>query len=200
MEARRFLLEDGADRPKPGVAAGEEVLHGEAVEPGERSLELGPDDRGGRRQVRVRALAGFVEDAVDDSELVLVGGGHPHRGGGQRGREGLLRAIEQLTGAVVPASSLETLVLPARVADYRPALLDEVMSPSAPSLDAGNERTDGIPTCANSSLDRGYESSNVNAADAMVNMIELARQFELQVKAIRSAEENGAASAQLLRV
>lgn len=49
-------------------------------------------------------------------------------GSGQRGREGLLRAVEQLTGAVVPASALETLVLPARVADYRPALLDEVMS------------------------------------------------------------------------
>ena len=49
-------------------------------------------------------------------------------GGGQRGREGLLRAVEQLTGALVPASALETLVLPARVADYRPALLDEVMS------------------------------------------------------------------------
>jgi flagellar basal-body rod protein FlgF len=43
------------------------------------------------------------------------------------------------------------------------------------------------------------ESSNVNAADALVNMIELARQFELQVKAIRSAEENGQASTQLLR-
>ena len=44
------------------------------------------------------------------------------------------------------------------------------------------------------------ESSNVNAADAMVTMIELARHFELQVKAIRAAEENGAASAQLLRM
>ena len=43
-------------------------------------------------------------------------------------REGLLRAVEQLAGAVVPASALETLVLPARVADYRPALLDELMS------------------------------------------------------------------------
>ncbi|MGN6754650.1 MAG: Lhr family ATP-dependent helicase [Intrasporangium sp.] len=49
-------------------------------------------------------------------------------GGGLRGREGLLRAVEQLTGAVLPASALETLVLPARVASYRPALLDEVMS------------------------------------------------------------------------
>jgi flagellar basal-body rod protein FlgF len=44
------------------------------------------------------------------------------------------------------------------------------------------------------------ESSNVNTAAAMVNMIELARQFEMQVKAIRTAEENGAASAQLLRL
>jgi flagellar basal-body rod protein FlgF len=44
------------------------------------------------------------------------------------------------------------------------------------------------------------ESSNVNTAEAMVNMIELARQFEMQVKAIRAAEENGAASSQLLRM
>jgi len=43
------------------------------------------------------------------------------------------------------------------------------------------------------------EASNVNIADAMVNMIELARHFDLQVKAMRTAEENGAAAAQLLR-
>jgi flagellar basal-body rod protein FlgF len=44
------------------------------------------------------------------------------------------------------------------------------------------------------------ESSNVNTAAAMVNMIELARQFEMQVKAIRTAEENGQAAAQLMRI
>lgn len=43
------------------------------------------------------------------------------------------------------------------------------------------------------------ESSNVNMADAMVNMIELARHFDLQVKAMRTAEENAAVSAQLLK-
>jgi flagellar basal-body rod protein FlgF len=43
------------------------------------------------------------------------------------------------------------------------------------------------------------ETSNVNIADAMVNMIELARHFDLQVKAMRTAEENAAAAAQLLR-
>lgn len=43
------------------------------------------------------------------------------------------------------------------------------------------------------------EGSNVNIADAMVNMIELARHFDLQVKAMRTAEENAATAAQLLR-
>src|SRR5439155_14365216 len=43
-----------------------------------------------------------------------------------RGTEGLLRVVEQLAGAAVPASALETLVLPSRVADYRPAMLDEL--------------------------------------------------------------------------
>ena len=43
------------------------------------------------------------------------------------------------------------------------------------------------------------EASNVNIADAMVNMIELSRHFDLQVKAMRTAEENAAASAQLLK-
>jgi len=44
------------------------------------------------------------------------------------------------------------------------------------------------------------ESSNVNTADAMVTMIELARHFEMQVKAIRTAEENGAAAARIMRL
>src|SRR5690606_25841730 len=35
-------------------------------------------------------------------------------------------AVEQLQGAPVPASALERLVLPARVADYSPAYLDEL--------------------------------------------------------------------------
>jgi ATP-dependent Lhr-like helicase len=43
-----------------------------------------------------------------------------------RGAEGLLRVVEQLAGAVLPASALETLVLPSRVAGYLPAMLDEL--------------------------------------------------------------------------
>lgn len=44
------------------------------------------------------------------------------------------------------------------------------------------------------------ETSNVSSADAMVKMIELARQFELQVKAIKTAEENARSSSSLLRI
>ncbi|MGL5911952.1 MAG: DNA glycosylase AlkZ-like family protein, partial [Phycicoccus sp.] len=49
-------------------------------------------------------------------------------GGRVRGRDGLLRVVEQLSGAVLPASALESLVLPVRVGDYSPALLDEVLA------------------------------------------------------------------------
>ncbi len=43
-----------------------------------------------------------------------------------RGPDGLVRAIEQLQGAPVPASALEKLVLPSRVGDYTPTMLDEL--------------------------------------------------------------------------
>jgi ATP-dependent Lhr-like helicase len=45
-----------------------------------------------------------------------------------RGPDGLVRAVEQLQGTAVPASMLETVVLPSRVVDYSPALLDELTS------------------------------------------------------------------------
>ena len=44
------------------------------------------------------------------------------------------------------------------------------------------------------------EGSNVNLAEAMVNMIQLARNFEMQVKLMRTAEENAQASASMMRL
>ncbi|RIJ78693.1 ATP-dependent helicase [Nakamurella silvestris] len=43
-----------------------------------------------------------------------------------RGIDGVYRAVEQLAGAIVPASALETLILPARVDGYLPSMLDEL--------------------------------------------------------------------------
>ncbi|MFN2348524.1 MAG: flagellar basal-body rod protein FlgF [Thioalkalivibrio sp.] len=54
---------------------------------------------------------------------------------------------------------------------------------------------------ANVTLVRGtLEASNVNAVEAMVRMIDLSRHFEMQVKMMKTAEDNDAASASLLRM
>ena len=44
------------------------------------------------------------------------------------------------------------------------------------------------------------ESSNVNPSQTLVQMIQLSRQYELQVKAIKSADENAQSASRLLQV
>lgn len=43
-----------------------------------------------------------------------------------RGADGVYAALEQLAGVALPASAWETLILPSRVKDYEPRLLDEL--------------------------------------------------------------------------
>lgn len=58
-----------------------------------------------------------------------------------------------------------------------------------------------LPPDAGVGLSSGtLEASNVNPVDAMVNMISLARQFEMQVKMMRTSQENDASAAQILRM
>ncbi|MFE7837551.1 ATP-dependent helicase [Streptomyces sp. NPDC057474] len=82
------------------------------------------------RRLRRRSLAALRHELEPVPPAALaqflpqwqhVGGGH-----GLRGIDGLVRAIEQVQGASVPASALEKLVLPSRVANYTPAMLDEL--------------------------------------------------------------------------
>jgi flagellar basal-body rod protein FlgF len=57
------------------------------------------------------------------------------------------------------------------------------------------------PADANVRLASGaLETSNVNAVDAMVNMIALARGFDMQMKMLQNAETNARQAAQLLTV
>ncbi len=44
------------------------------------------------------------------------------------------------------------------------------------------------------------EQSNVNVAKTLVNMIELARQYEMQVNVIKASEENADSAAQMMRL
>lgn len=60
---------------------------------------------------------------------------------------------------------------------------------------------DDLPADANVKVVSGMlESSNVNMAEALVNMIDLSRQFEMQVKVMRDAEKNADAARELLRM
>ncbi|MEN1681800.1 MAG: helicase-related protein [Planctomycetota bacterium] len=90
-------------------------------------------DAGVLRQIKRRSLAKLrqqVEAAPPESLARLLpnwqgvafpGGGRP-----RRGLDGLLDTIEQLQGAPLPASVLETEIPPARVEEYTPADLDEL--------------------------------------------------------------------------
>ncbi|HWJ82781.1 MAG TPA: ATP-dependent helicase [Nocardioides sp.] len=63
---------------------------------------------------------------LDQSGGRVAGARNERRRIETRGVDGVVRAVEQLAGAPVPASALESLVLPARVRDYEPAYLDEL--------------------------------------------------------------------------
>ncbi|WP_368886202.1 DEAD/DEAH box helicase [Rothia mucilaginosa] len=62
---------------------------------------------------RVVPLSPAAENATENSATAI---------------EDLLTAIDQLAGVRVPASALETLILPARVPGYQPHMLDELMA------------------------------------------------------------------------
>jgi ATP-dependent Lhr-like helicase len=80
------------------------------------------------RTLRRRSLAALRAEVepVEATDLARFLPEWQGVGAAVRGAEGVLRAIEQLAGAVVPASALETLVLPSRVPGYSAAMLDEL--------------------------------------------------------------------------
>jgi len=82
----------------------------------------------------------------------------------------------------------------------------KLVNPALDSIQRGNDglfrANSGQPLEADASVkvDSGsLESSNVNLASCMVNMIELARHYDMQVKALHTAEEDAQASSKLLQ-
>jgi ATP-dependent Lhr-like helicase len=102
------------------------LVHGE-FRPGGAGLEW--CDAEVLRAVRRRSLAKLrkeVEPVPPEALARFLPSWQGMGTSGGRGLDGLVRAVEQLQGAVVPASALETLVLPSRVAGYTPSMLDEL--------------------------------------------------------------------------
>ena len=133
-----FHAADVAVRFGVGIAVATETLRrlsssGRVVEGEFRPGGLGTEwcDAEVLRRLRRMSLAALRRE-VEPVEPVALARFLPawqHVGvGGLRGPDGVLRVVEQLQGAAVPASALEQLVLPTRVAGYSPAMLDELCS------------------------------------------------------------------------
>jgi ATP-dependent Lhr-like helicase len=82
------------------------------------------------RRLRSRSLARLRQEVepVDAAALTRFTLAWHGIGSARRGHDALLDAIEQLQGAPIPASVLEREILPSRIADYQPAMLDTLMA------------------------------------------------------------------------
>lgn len=80
------------------------------------------------RRLRMRSLAairGSVEPVSPEAYARFLPDWQ-HLGRPLEGIDGVLTVIEQFAGVPIPASAWESLVLPSRVRDYAPAMLDEL--------------------------------------------------------------------------
>ena len=80
------------------------------------------------RRLRSRSLAALRHEVepVDAATLGRFLPSWQHVAEPLRGVDGLAAVIDQLAGVALPASAWESLVLPARVKDYSPIMLDEL--------------------------------------------------------------------------
>ena len=83
----------------------------------------------------------------------------------------------------------------------------KLVNPSLSDLEKGEDglfrMKDGSGADANAIVQimpGSLEGSNVNAVAEMVNMINLQRQFEMQVKAMKAVEENDSSAAEMMRL
>jgi ATP-dependent Lhr-like helicase len=130
-----FIAAEVAERLGLGVA----VVHQTLVRLGAQGRvlegEFRPQGAGAEwcdaevlRSLRRRSLARLRHEVepVEPVALARFLPGWQNVGKKLRGVDGVVTVVEQLAGCAVPASALESLVLPARVADYQPSMLDEL--------------------------------------------------------------------------
>ncbi|WP_435194957.1 ATP-dependent helicase [Streptomyces sp. NRRL F-5630] len=133
-----FTTADAATRFGLGTAVTEGALQRLAAGGRVVAGEFHPAGRGQEwcdatvlRRLRRRSLAALrheLEPVAPSAYADFLPRWQHLDGNGLRGVDGLVRAVEQLQGATVPASALERLVLPSRLSAYSPALLDELTS------------------------------------------------------------------------
>ncbi|MBF6298742.1 ATP-dependent helicase [Nocardia amamiensis] len=133
-----FGTEAAAARFGLGTAVAASALHRLVAEKRVVEGEFTPGAAGSEwcdvqvlRRLRRRSLAAARHE-VEPVSTAAFGRFLPswqHIGtGALRGVDGVAAVVEQLAGVPIPASAWESLILPARVPDYTPAMLDELMA------------------------------------------------------------------------
>ncbi|WP_068251905.1 ATP-dependent helicase [Janibacter corallicola] len=117
-------------------------------------------DAGVLRMLRRRSLAALRHEVepVEPGRYARFLPDWQGVGSDMRGRDGVLRVVEQLSGVPLPASALETLVLPARLAEPSAPLLDDVMA-SGEVRWAGHGRVAGDDAWISLHLSDGAETT-----------------------------------------
>ena len=138
---------------------------------------------------------------ISDTGILENGGGYPIIG---NGGQILVPQNEKMELAADGTISIR----PTGQDEKTLATIDRIklVRPSTDQLDKGGDglfrKKDGTPAEADASVtivSGALETSNVNLAAALVDMIGLARQFEMNIKAMTAVEENDQAAQQLLR-
>jgi len=123
-----FLPEGSAATTAASETTPETPAAGSPEPPPGRSDETEWCDAEALRRIRMRSLAalrGSVEPVPQAAYArFLADWQHVERQ--LDGIDGVLTAIEQLSGVPAPASAWESLILPSRVRDYAPSMLDEL--------------------------------------------------------------------------
>ncbi|MEK6311900.1 MAG: crosslink repair DNA glycosylase YcaQ family protein, partial [Curtobacterium sp.] len=135
-----FSAQEAAARLGLGIAVVQDTLRRLAADRRVVEGEFRPDRQGAEwcdaevlRRIRTKSLAALrheVEPVSPDTlARFLPAWQHVHTPGargGLRGIDGVLQVLDQLAGVALPASAWESLVLPSRVTDYQPSMLDEL--------------------------------------------------------------------------
>jgi len=185
---------------RPGVD-----LSASALQPTERDLDVAIDGEGwisvsGKDGKEAYTRAGDLQ--VTAQGQLVTGTGLPVLGNGgpialppyqklEIGIDGTVSIIPQGGNAAVMAA------------------VDQIklVNPPKDQLEKGDDGLmhvkDGQPVSASPQvrlLTGNLEASNVNIVEQMVQMIDLQRQYELHIKLMKSVEDDGAASSQLLKL
>jgi len=139
---------------------------------------------------------------INDGGLLSTGTGHLVLGDGGPVAVPLNSSLLIGTDGTISVQPLgqgpETLVIVDRI---------KLVDPDIRDLQKGNDgllrRSDGDVADSSASVNLvsgSLEQSNVNVAKTLVNMIELSRQYEMQVKMMKTAKDDADAAANLMRV